>query len=341
MAKVAINGFGRIGRTFFRMAFDRPDIEVVAVNDLGDINNLAYLLQYDSSYGRAPFEVKVEGNTLNVNGKIVTFVQEKDPKNLPWGTMGIDVVVESTGFFTTYESANAHVLAGAKRVVISAPSKHDDSLPGVDGTTVLMGVNEADLATCSVSSNASCTTNATSPLIAILKEAVGINKALLNTVHAYTASQSLVDGPNKKDWREGRAAALNITPTSTGAAIATTLVHPDLAGKFDGIAMRVPVPVGSIVDITFIASRPTSVEEINNALITAAASDKWKHLFTTTTDKLVSTDIIGARFASIADLAFTRVVDGDLVKVLAWYDNESSYTHTLVEHVSAIAKILK
>ncbi len=336
MAKVAINGFGRIGRTFFRMAIDRPEIEIVAVNDLGDIKNLAYLLKYDSAYGRAPFEVLVEGNNLRVNGKLVTFIQEKEPKNLPWGTMGIDVVVESTGFFTSYEASQQHITAGAKRVVISAPAKNSDN-PAISGATVLMGVNEEALKTCTISSNASCTTNATSPLVAILKEAIGIKKALLSTVHAYTASQSLVDGP-KKDFREGRAAALNIVPTSTGAAIATTLAHTELAGKFDGISLRVPVPVGSIVDITFLAERPTTVEEVNNALITAAASDRWKHLFATTTEELVSTDIIGARYASIADLAFTRVVDGDLVKVLAWYDNETSYTHTLVEHVAKVVE---
>jgi glyceraldehyde 3-phosphate dehydrogenase len=338
MAKVAINGFGRIGRTFFRMAIDRPEIEIVAVNDLGDIKNLAYLLKYDSAYGRAPFEVAVEGNNLRVNGKLITFVQEKDPKNLPWGAMGIDIVVESTGFFTSYEGSQQHVTAGAKRVVISAPAKNSTD-PNISGATVLMGVNEGDLKTCTISSNASCTTNATSPLIAILKETIGIQKALLSTVHAYTASQSLVDGP-KKDFREGRAAALNIVPTSTGAAIATTLAHPELAGKFDGISLRVPVPVGSIVDVTFLASRPTTVEEVNAALVAAAASDRWKHLFTTTDEELVSTDIIGARYASIADLAFTRVVDGDLVKVMAWYDNETSYTHTLVEHVAAVAGTL-
>ena len=328
MAKVAINGFGRIGRTFFRMAFTHPDIEIVAINDLGNVDNLAYLLTYDSAYGRAPFTVTVEGQELVVDGKRIAIVQEKDPAKLPWGTMGVDVVVESTGFFTTYGGAGAHLTAGAKRVVISAP-----------GATVLMGVNENELSTCQVTSNASCTTNATSPLIAILKEAIGIEKALLSTVHAYTASQSLVDAP-KKDWREGRAAALNIVPTSTGAAIATTLAHPDLKGKFDGISLRVPVPVGSIVDVTFLASRPTTVEEVNEALTAAAASDRWKHLFAVTTEELVSSDIIGARYASIADLAFTRVVDGDLVKVMAWYDNETSYTHTLVEHVAAVAKSL-
>lgn len=338
MAKVAINGFGRIGRTFFRMAVDRPEIEIVAVNDLGDIKNLAYLLKYDSAYGRAPFEVTVEGNNLRVNGKLVTFVQEKEPKNLPWASMGIDIVVESTGFFTSYEGSQQHITAGAKRVVISAPAKNSTD-PNISGATVLMGVNESDLKSCTISSNASCTTNATSPLIAILKETIGIQKALLSTVHAYTASQSLVDGP-KKDFREGRAAALNIVPTSTGAAIATTLAHPELVGKFDGISLRVPVPVGSIVDVTFLASRPTTVEEVNAALVAAAASPRWKNLFATTDEQLVSTDIIGARYASIADLAFTRVVDGDLVKVMAWYDNETSYTHTLVEHVAAVAGIL-
>ncbi len=337
MAKVAINGFGRIGRTFFRMAFTHPDIEIVAINDLGNVDNLAYLLTYDSAYGRAPFTVTVEGSELVVDGKRIAIVQEKDPAKLPWGTMGVDVVVESTGFFTTYSGAGAHLTAGAKRVVISAPAKDDGA--GVPGATVLMGVNENELSTCQVTSNASCTTNATSPLIAILKEAIGIEKALLSTVHAYTASQSLVDAP-KKDWREGRAAALNIVPTSTGAAIATTLAHPELKGKFDGISLRVPVPVGSIVDVTFLASRPTTVEEVNEALTAAAASDRWKHLFAVTTEALVSSDIIGARYASIADLAFTRVVDGDLVKVMAWYDNETSYTHTLVEHVAAVAKSL-
>lgn len=336
MAKVAINGFGRIGRTFFRMAFTHPDIEIVAINDLGNIDNLAYLLRYDSAYGRAPFTVAVDGQELVVDGKRIVIVQEKDPTKLPWGTMGIDVVVESTGFFTSYSGAGAHLTAGAKRVVISAPAKDDG---GVAGATVLMGVNEEAMTTCQVTSNASCTTNATSPLIAILKEVIGIEKALLSTVHAYTASQSLVDAP-KKDWREGRAAALNIVPTSTGAAIATTLAHPELAGKFDGISLRVPVPVGSIVDVTFLASRKTTVEEVNGALTTAAASDRWKHLFAVTTEELVSSDIIGARYASIADLAFTRVVDGDLVKVMAWYDNETSYTHTLVEHVAAVARTL-
>lgn len=339
MIRVAINGFGRIGRTFFRMAHGNPQFEVVAVNDLGDINNLAYLLEYDSVYGRSPFSIAVRDKALEIQGKSVAFVQEKDPTKLPWGQMGIDVVVESTGLFTSYEGAKAHLTAGAKRVVVSAPVKGDPAAAGVSGATVLMGVNEDRLASCQISSNASCTTNATSPLIAILKEAIGIEKAVLNTVHAYTASQSLVDAP-KKDFREGRAAALNIVPSTTGAAIATALAHTELTDKFDGIAMRVPVPVGSIVDVTFIAKRDTTVEEVNNALINAAKEPRWRNLFAVTNEQIVSTDIIGSRVGSIADLSFTKVVGGNLVKVLAWYDNETSYTQTLIEHVQAVAKTL-
>lgn len=340
MIRVAINGFGRIGRTFFRLAYGNPHFEVVAVNDLGDPANLAYLLEYDSVYGRSPFSVDVKEGSLLVAGKSVAIVQERDPLKLPWGQMNIDLVVESTGLFTSYESAKAHLTAGAKRVVVSAPVKGEAAAVGVAGATVLMGVNEQELDTCQISSNASCTTNATSPLIAILKEAIGIEKAVLNTVHAYTASQSLVDGP-KKDFREGRAAALNIVPSTTGAAIATTLAHPELKDKFDGISMRVPVPVGSIVDVTFIAKRNTSVEEVNNALMAAANEPRWKNLFAVTSEPVVSSDIIGSRVGSIADLSFTKVIDGNLVKVLAWYDNETSYTQTLVEHVTAIAKRLK
>lgn len=336
MARVAINGFGRIGRTFFRSAFNHPDIEIVAVNDLGSIDNLAYLLTYDSAYGRSPFTVTVDGNALIVDGKRIEFIQQREPEQLPWGGMNIDVVVESTGFFTSYEGSKKHLTAGAKRVVISAPASGDAM--GI-GATVLMGVNEGELKTCQISSNASCTTNATSPLVAILKEAIGIEKAILSTVHAYTASQALVDSPSKKEFRDGRAAALNIIPSSTGAAKATTMAHTELAGKFDGIALRVPVPVGSIVDVTFIASRNTTVEEVNAALTKAAGEDRWKNIFTATSEPLVSSDIIGSKVGSIADLSFTRVVDGNLVKVFAWYDNETSYTQTLVEHVAAVARM--
>lgn len=340
MVRVAINGFGRIGRTFLRSAFGHPDFEIVAVNDLGSLENIAYLLKYDSVYGRSPFPVEIIDGKLMVGGKEISFIQEREPEKLPWGQLNIDIVVESTGFFTSYEGSKKHLTAGAKRVVISAPVKDDPAVVGVRGATVLMGVNHDQLAQCEITSNASCTTNATSPVIAILKEAIGIEKAMLNTVHAYTASQALVDSPAKKDIREGRAAALNIVPSTTGAAVATTMAHPELEGKFAGLAMRVPVPVGSIVDVTFVASRETSVEEVNEALRKAAEEPRWQNLFAATSEPIVSTDIIGSRVGSIADLSFTQVVGGDLVKVLAWYDNETSYTQTLVEHVAAVSKLV-
>jgi len=337
--RVAINGFGRIGRAFFRMSYEHPDFEVVAINDLGNIENLAYLLEYDTAYGRTPYSVGIAEGALMVDNKKIVYTSEREPLQLPWKRENVDIVVESTGVFTSYEKAKVHLDAGAKRVVISAPVKDEEG--GVPGKTVLMGVNEADMSSCSITSNASCTTNATSPLVAILNEGIGIEKAILNTVHAYTASQALVDGPSKKDFREGRAAAQNIVPSSTGAAIATTLVHTSLKDKFDGISIRVPVPVGSIVDVTFIAKRDTTVEEVNEILTAATQSATWKDLFAVTQAPLVSSDIIGARFASIADLAFTRVVGGNLVKVLAWYDNETSYTHTLIGHVALLTKLLE
>lgn len=337
--KVAINGFGRIGRAFFRLAYNNPNFEIVAINDLGDINNLAYLLQYDTVYGRGQFAVEAKDNKLIIDGHEITFLSERDPGKLPWQLMNIDVVLEATGVFASYEKSKVHLDAGAKRVVVSAPVKDDPAKAGITGDTILMGVNDDKLSGCLISSNASCTTNASSPLIGILKEGIGIEKALLNTVHAYTATQSVVDGPNK-DFRKGRAAAQNIIPTSTGAAIATTKAHTDLEGKFDGIAMRVPVPVGSIVDITFIATRETNVEEVNKVLADAALGSRWKNLFAVTNEPIVSSDIIGASYAAIADLSFTRVVGGNLVKVLAWYDNETSYTNTLVQHVEATSKFI-
>lgn len=324
--RVAINGFGRIGRAFVRRSYGR-DIEIVAVNDLGSLENLAYLLKHDTVYGTAPFSVEAKDGKLLVGGKEVRFVQEKDPANLPWKELEVDVVVESTGLFTDFEKAKAHITAGAKRVVISAPAK------GEGGATILMGVNEEKFATCQVSSNASCTTNASSPLIAILDEAIGIEKAVLSTTHAYTASQAIVDGPSKKDIREGRAAAQNIVPTSTGAAVAVTQAYESLVGKFDGISLRVPVPAGSIADITFIAKRATTKEEVNELLRAAAKLPRWEGIFSATDEELVSSDIVGEPFASIADLTMTRVVGGNLVKVLAWYDNEMGYTESLVRHV--------
>jgi glyceraldehyde 3-phosphate dehydrogenase len=333
MIKIAINGFGRIGRGFMRAAHAREEFEVVAINDLAPAENLAYLLKYDSVYGRAPFSVGVEGSALIIDGKKVPVVAEKDPAALPWKAMDIGIVIESTGFFTEAEKAKAHLTAGAKRVVISAPAKGD----GVD--TVLIGANDAKFDTCGeITSNASCTTNAASPLIGVLDEAIGIERAILNTTHAYTASQSLVDGGRAKDMRESRAAALSMVPTSTGAAKATSLAYPQLQNKFDGVSVRVPVPAGSIVDVTFVSKRPTSVEEINNALRAAAATDRWKRVFAVSDEPLVSSDILGLPYGSIADLTMTRVVDGTLVKVLAWYDNEMGYVHTLLEHVAEVAK---
>ncbi len=327
--RVAVNGLGRIGRAFVRQVWDNPDIELVAVNDLGSLENLAYLLEFDTVYRRAPFTVEAKDGSLSIAGKPVKVLSEKDPALLPWKDLAIDVVVESTGFFTDYEKANAHVTAGARHVVITGPVKDEHPL----GATILMGLDESKLSTCPITSNASCTTNSASPVIAILDEAIGIEKAVLSTTHAYTASQAIVDGPAKKDMKEGRAAAQNIVPTSTGAAIAVTKAYPSLAGKFDGISLRVPVPAGSIADITFIAKRATSAEEVNGILRAAAGDARWEGIFSATDEELVSSDIIGQRFASIADLGMTRVVDGNLVKVLAWYDNEAGYTATLVRHV--------
>ncbi len=338
--KVAVNGAGRIGRAFLRIAIAREDIKVVAMNDLGDIDNIAYLLKYDSVYGQKFADVKVSPDKKKIvlDGKEIAFLSEKDPLNLPWKAMDVDVVVESTGFFTSYAKARVHVTAGAKKVVITAPV-HDDAVSEDEGT-VLMGVNDDKLKTCSVTSNASCTTNAGSPLLKILNDAIGIEKAILNTVHGYTASQNLVDGPKPKDWKEGRAAAHNIVPTSTGAAIATTKAITELAGKFDGISVRVPVIAGSIVDVTFIAKRATTVEEINSILKQASTEEKWSKVFSVTEEPLVSSDILGSKFASIAELGLTRVVDSNLVKVMAWYDNEMGYTYSLIEHVVKTASFL-
>ena len=318
----------------------RPEeIEVVAVNDLGDIANMAYLLKYDTVYREWNHEIKVEGNNLIIDGKPVKVLAEKDPTMLPWRDLNIDVVVESTGLFTTYEKAKVHLDAGAKKVVISAPAKDGDGT--VQGETILLGVNEDKFGTCNITSNASCTTNAASPLIAILDEALGIEKAILNTVHGYTASQAIVDGPNKKDFREGRAAAQNIVPSSTGAAIAVTKAFPKLTGLFDGISMRVPVPAGSIVDITFIGKRATTAEEVNSILKKAATDSRWNKIFAVTEEPLVSSDILGSRYGCIADLKMTRVVGGNLVKVMGWYDNEMGYTYTLVEHVIKTGMTIK
>jgi glyceraldehyde 3-phosphate dehydrogenase len=327
-----------------KLAQSEPKIEVVAINDLGDIENIAYLIKYDTAYGSAQFPVSVNEskNGFLINGKEVKFLSEKDPASLPWKDLNIDVVVESSGAFTSFEKAKAHIDGGAKRVVITAPAKDPSTSSGQVplGETILMGINEEKLANCQISSNASCTTNAGSPLIQILNEKIGIEKAILNTVHGYTASQSIVDGPGKKDWKEGRAAAQNIVPTSTGAAIAVTKAIPELEGKFDGISMRVPIIAGSIADVTFIAKRETSKEEVNQILKDAALEPRWQGIFAVTEDPIVSSDIIGSLYGSIADLGLTRVVGGNLVKVCAWYDNEMGYTATLIKHVLKIGEYL-
>jgi glyceraldehyde 3-phosphate dehydrogenase len=329
--KVAINGFGRIGRAFLKIAWERNDIEIVAINDLGSIESLAYLLRHDTVYRNWNHDVKIKDNNFFIDDKEIKFISEKDTTKLPWNDLNIDVVVESTGLFTSFDKAKFHLDCGAKKVVISAPSKGSDG--SVKGETILLGVNENKFGTSDITSNASCTTNAASPLIAILHDAIGIDKAILNTVHGYTASQALVDGPSKKDLREGRAAAQNIVPSSTGAAIAVTEAFPDLKGLFDGVSIRVPVPAGSIVDITFIAKRNTTKEEINEILKREAQDPHWSKLFAVTEEPLVSSDILGESHACIADLEMTRVVGGNLVKVLGWYDNEMGYTYTLVDHV--------
>ncbi len=338
MANIAINGFGRIGRLFLKGALKEPSFNIVAINDLGDVGNLAYLLKYDTVYGRFPGEVRFEQGKLIVDGKEIIFLQEKDPTKLPWKDLNIDVVVESTGVFESFEKANVHITSGAKRVVITAPAKDED---GPLGRTMLLGVNEDSAKTCSVTSNGSCTTNAASPVIQVMAENPGIVKAILNTTHAYTATQSIVDGPTKgSDYRRGRAAAQNIVPSTTGAAIAVTRAFGELKGKFDGIALRVPVPAGSVADITFIAKRRTSAEEINDIFRNAAKDPKWKNILKVTDEQIVSSDILGEPFGSIVDLGFTKVVDGDLVKVLAWYDNEAGYVTTLVEHTKKIAALV-
>ncbi len=329
--KVAINGFGRIGRAFLKIAWERDDIEIVAINDLGSIESLSYLLRHDTVYRNWGHKVEVAGTDLVIDGKTVKFISEKDTTKLPWNNLGIDVVVESTGLFTSFDKAKFHLDCGAKKVVISAPSKGAEST--THGETILLGINEEKFGTVDITSNASCTTNAASPLISILHESIGIEKAILNTVHGYTATQALVDGPSKKDLREGRAAAQNIIPSSTGAAIAVTEAFPALKGLFDGISIRVPVVCGSIVDITFIAKRNTTKEEVNEILKKASLNAHWDKLFAVTTDNLVSSDILGESHACIADLDLTRVVGGNLVKVLGWYDNEMGYTYTLVDHV--------
>ena len=327
MKKIAINGFGRIGRAALKVIFESNDLELVGVNDLMSIENAAYLLKYDSNYGKYEKEVKIEGDTILVGGKAVKYYSIREIENLPWKSLGVDVVIESTGFFTNQADAEKHITSGAKFVVISGPTK--------DTPTVVHGVNTED-GKVAIFSCASCTTNSISPVIEILGRRLGIKKAILNTTHAYTASQTLVDAPSKREPRMGRAAGMNLAPAATGAAIATTKALPQYAGKFDGIAVRVPVSVGSISDITFIAERPTTVEEINRILTEEAATDRYTKVVAVTDEPLVSTDIVKSPFAATVDLEMTRVVDGDLVKVMAWYDNEWGFTNQMIRQIQSL-----
>jgi glyceraldehyde 3-phosphate dehydrogenase len=325
--KLGINGFGRIGRAAFKVALEHDEVEVVAVNDLGDLDNLAYLLRCDTVYGRYSKDVKVEHQDLVVGGQAIRVFSEPDPAKLAWGKLGVDVVIESTGVFTRREDAKGHIKAGAKKVIISAPTKSE----GVP--TVVLGVNQEEAKAGDVISSASCTTNCAAPVARVVDQAFGVKKAMLTTVHAYTATQTLVDGPAKKDLRRGRAAAVNVVPSSTGAAVAATKAYPDLKGKFDGVALRVPVPVVSIADFVFLLKKKVSVEDVNAAFEDMVDKEGDEGVVGVTSEPVVSSDFVGDPRSGIVDLSMTRVVDGDLVKVMAWYDNEWGYSNRLVEQV--------
>lgn len=332
--RVAINGFGRIGRNAFKIAFERKDCEIVAINDLTDTKTLAYLLKHDSNYGTYQHDVGYDDTHLKINGHNVIVTAEKDPAALPWGDMKVDVVIESTGRFTKVEDASLHIKAGAKRVVISGPTKSD----GVD--TVVLGANDDKLEDATeVISNASCTTNSLGAVMAILEAEFGVEKSLLTTVHSYTASQALQDAPNK-DLREGRNAAENMVPTSTGAAIAVTLTLPQLKDKFDGISIRVPTPVVSMSDVTVLLKRNTTPEEINDVFRKAAGEPFYQGILGVSEEPLVSSDYIGNSHSGTVDLLLTKVVGGNLAKVCVWYDNEWGYSNRLVEVVADVGRHL-
>jgi glyceraldehyde 3-phosphate dehydrogenase len=333
MARIAINGFGRIGRAIFKIILDTPELEVAAVNDIVPVDNLAYLLKYDTVYGRYPKEVNHTDHSLVVDGKEYPVYNIKDPAQLPWEEQGVDIAIESTGVFTKTEDLKKHVEAGAKYVILSAPAKGD----GIG--TVVHGVGQAS-EPAQIISCASCTTNAITPAMEIMNRRIGVKKALMTTIHAYTSSQQLVDAPSKK-FRRGRAAAANFVPASTGAAIATTKALPELEGRFDGVAIRGPVPVGSIADIVFVASRPTSVEEINQIFREEAESERYTGVLGVTDEPLVSSDIIQDSRAGIIDLELTQVIDGDLVKIMSWYDNEWGYSSQLVREAARIGREAK
>lgn len=339
MAKVAINGLGRIGRATLKILMDTPELELVAANDLGSPENLAYLIKYDSVYGRYGHPVTHHNNQLQINGRAIQLFSEKDPALLPWGKLGVDVVFECTGMFTKIEQMTKHIQAGAKAVILSAPTDSEDVPTVVYGVNSLARSKEGN--SPQIISCASCTTNCITPLVEILGRRIGIAKATMTTVHAYTATQNLVDGPAKKDFRRGRAAAENFAPASTGAAVATTLALPQYKGLFDGVAIRGPVPSGSIADIVFVTTRKTSPEEVNQIFHEEAQSERYKDVIAVTEDPLVSSDIIQDPRASVIDLKMTQVVDGDLVKIMSWYDNEWGYSCQMVREGVRIGKSIR
>jgi glyceraldehyde 3-phosphate dehydrogenase len=332
--KVAINGFGRIGRVVFRIILQRKDIEVVGINDLTDAKTLAHLLKYDSVHGKFKGEVKAEGDMLIVNGKPIKIHAEKDPEMLPWAALGVDIVVESTGVFRSREKMGKHIKAGAKRVILTVPA---DKAEDVDATVVL-GVNDHVITKdIQFVSNASCTTNCLAPVAKVLNDKFGIKCGLMNTIHSYTNDQIILDAPHK-DLRRARAAAVSIIPTSTGAAKAVGLVVPELKGKMDGFAMRVPTPDGSVVDLTCQLNKPATVEEIN-AAIKEAAEGKMKGILEYCTDPIVSVDIVGNPHSSIFDAGLTKVLDGNFIKIVSWYDNEYGYSNRVVDLIEKLAKV--
>lgn len=333
--RIGINGFGRIGRNAFKIAFERSDVEIIAINDLTDTKTLAYLLKHDSNYGTYGHEVTYDDTNIIVDGKAIKVLAERDPAALPWGELGVQLVIESTGRFTLKEDAEKHITAGAKRVVISGPSKSE----GVD--TIVLGANEDKIEGAShVISNASCTTNSLGAVMAILDSEFGVEKSLLTTVHSYTASQAIQDAPSK-DLREGRNAAENIVPTTTGAAIAVTKTLPQLEGKFDGLSIRVPTPVVSLSDVTALLSKDATVEEINTAFKKAAADPFYQGILAVSEEPLVSRDYIGNSHSGIVDLLLTKVVGGNLIKICVWYDNEWGYSNRLVELVADVGKSIE
>jgi len=331
VAKVAINGLGRIGRATLKVVLDTPELELVGVNDIADKNNIAYLIKYDSVYGRFGENVHASDGNLNIDDKKINFYSERDPANLPWKELGVDIVFESTGFFKDQEQAGKHVKAGAKFVIISAPTS-DAEIP-----TVVHGVSVIEDEHPQIISCASCTTNSITPVVEVIGRYFGIQKALLTTIHGYTASQGIVDSPHKSP-RRGRAGAVNLVPTTTGAAIATTKALPQYAGKFDGVSVRAPVPVGSISDLVFLVKKDTSEKEVNAALRTEADTARYHDVMRVTDEPIVSTDIIRDPHAAIIDAEMTKVVDGNLVKIFSWYDNEWGYTNQMVRRAKEIAQ---